>query len=120
MEQLIKNLLQISAKLFEHLSTNPKSEDRDLFIEDIQEMLDQRGIIIEDLRAQGFTMDTSNKLHVTLAELDKGIRERLNKVLTVVKSDLKELQNSKKHEQQYANPYANIRTMDGMYYDKKK
>lgn len=120
MEQQTQKLLQVSAKLFEQLSTVPKSEERDTYIEDIQQKLDQRGIIIDELRTLGFTMDTSNKLHVTLAELDKGIRERLNNVLLAVKTDLKELQNSKKHEQQYANPYADVRTMDGMYYDKKK
>ena len=120
MEQQIHKLLQVSAKLFEQLSSIPKSEERDAYIEEIDSKLEQRGVIIAELQQLGFQMDSSNKLHNTLAELDKGIRERLNKVLTEIKLDLKELQNSKKNEMQYANPYADVRVMDGMYYDKKK
>ena len=40
--------------------------------------------------------------------------------MVAVKNDLKTLQVSKKSEQQYLNPYQNVRTMDGMYYDGKK
>ncbi|XQN53657.1 flagellar protein FliT, partial [Lysinibacillus capsici] len=33
--------------------------------------------------------------------------------------DMANLQKTKKSEQQYYNPYSNVRVMDGMYYDKK-
>ena len=120
MDQQLQDLLRVSAKLFEQLSVIPKGEERDAYIEDINQKLDARGSIIETLRQLSFQMDTANKLHVTLGELDKGIRERLEKVMSEIKHDMKDVQNSRKNDKQYSNPYADVRVMDGMYYDRKK
>lgn len=120
MEQQIQQVLQVSARLYELLGNTTPEDERDVTIEKINELLDQRGVEIQKLQQLGFVMDTTNKSHVLLAELDKGIINRLNAVMSVVKQDLKNLQNSKKNEQQYMNPYSNVRVMDGMYYDKKK
>lgn len=120
MEQQTQQLLQVSVKLYEQLSKNPQNEERDPFIEQISQQLDERGVIIEELGKIGFEMDINNQNHMMLAELDKGIHERLNLVLTSVKQDMKDLQNAKKNEKQYMNPYSDVRVMDGMYYDKKK
>ncbi len=40
--------------------------------------------------------------------------------MKILQKDMKNLQNAKKNEQQYANPYGHVQVMDGMYYDKKK
>lgn len=117
---LITQLLQLSAKLYKHLTNIPSSETRSVFIEELNEMLDERGIIIDQLKEEGFHFDSTNKTHVTLYEFDKGIRERINLVFDNVKSDLKNLNKSKKHKVQYLNPYAAVQVMDGRYYDKKK
>lgn len=116
----IQDLLQVSAKLYAQLADIPKGEERDYYVEEINSKLDERGQIIESLREVGFEYDASNKAHITLFELDKGIRERLQSVMNTVKHDLKELQNAKKNEQQYMNPYSHVQVMDGMYYDRKK
>lgn len=116
----IQLLLQESAKLFNHLSSNSKSGGRDEFIEEVNKRLDIRGDIIQSLQQSGFIVDPQNKIHATLIELDKGIRERLYTVMQEIKQDMKDLQNSKKNEKQYMNPYASVQVMDGMYYDKKK
>lgn len=115
----LQTLLQVSAKLFQHLTEIPESEKRDEYIEKIHSLLDERGIIIEQLQQQGFKIDVANRSHIMLAELDKGIQERLNKVMDAVKNDMKILRNSKKNEKQYMDPYSNIAVMDGRYYDKK-
>lgn len=119
MNEQLQQLLQLSAKLYEHLNNVPNGEERESYIEKINVLLDERGVIIEALAEAGFKYDPSQKMHSTLAELDKGINARLNKVLVNVKNDLKNLQKSKKNESQYMNPYAQVRTMDGTYYDKK-
>ena len=115
-----QKLLQVSAKLFQHLTQIPKSEERDVFIEKINVLLDERGVLIDQLRADCFVFDDSLTSHATLAELDKGIRDRLAKTMDAIKLDMKDLNNQKKNEQQYMNPYSGVRVMDGMYYDKKK
>ena len=114
-----QQLLQVSAKLYQHLTNLPTEEQRDEYIEKIHQMLDERGILIEKMHNDGFQLDLVKKSHAMLAELDKGIRERLAKVMQSVQADLKDLQNAKKSEQQYMNPYANVQVMDGRYYDKK-
>ena len=116
----IQDLLQVSAKLYVQLADIPKGEERDHYVEEINSKLDNRGEIMESLRENGFEYDASNKAHVTLFELDKGIRERMRLVMNAVQYDLKELQNAKKNEQQYMNPYSHVQVMDGMYYDRKK
>ena len=115
----LQQLLQISAKLYQHLAVLPAEEQRDTYIEKTNTLLDERGIIMVKMQQEGFKIDMQQKPHAILAELDKGIRERLNKIMKVIQTDLKDLQNAKKHEQQYMNPYANVQVMDGRYYDKK-
>ena len=120
MEQHTQALLQISVKLYDKLTTVPDESVRDEFIEEIQALLDERGRVIKEISQSDFSYNAENKTHRTLFELDKGIRKRLELVMTSIKADMKELQASKKSEQQYTNPYANVQVMDGMYYDKKK
>ena len=115
----VQAVLQLSAKLYQHLTTLPSEDERDVFIEKVHQYLDERGVLIEQLQQEGFQVDLTNKAHATLAELDKGIQARLNKVMKSIQADMKDLQNAKKNEQQYMNPYASVQVMDGRYYDKK-
>ncbi|NOG29166.1 flagellar protein FliT [Lysinibacillus fusiformis] len=117
--QLINQLLQVSANLFKLLGEIPKGEERNEYIDNINNMLDKRGKIIGYLVQEGFQFDEQNRIHQTLLDLDKGIKERLAAVMDAVKQDMANLQKTKKSEQQYFNPYSNVRVMDGMYYDKK-
>lgn len=120
MDKQLQAVLQVSAKLYDKLTNVPEEDVRDTFIEEIEAMLEGRDSLIKQLLEAGFIYDQTNKLHRTLFELDKGIRERLNRVLLSIKKDMKDLQITKKSEQQYMNPYGHVQTMDGMYYDKKK
>ena len=117
--QFIDQLLQVSANLFKILGEIPNGEERDEYIDNINSMLDQRGTIIEDLIQEGFRFDEQNRIHRTLLELDNGIKERLDAVMSAVKQAMANLQKTKKSEKQYFNPYSDVRVMDGMYYDKK-
>ena len=116
----LKQLLQLSAKLYQLLETVPKGDERDKYIEEVNELLDERGGFVEELGAKDVRLDASNQLHAMLMDLDKGILERLDVVMRAVKEDMKSLQVAKKNEKQYSNPYSSVRVMDGMYYDKKK
>lgn len=120
MDELIQELLQVSARLYDHLTEEPPAEERDEYIEMIQVLLDDRGDIMDELVEHGFEFNPKDNAHGILADLDKGINERLKKVLNSVKTDMKELNKQKKNEMQYMNPYSHLQVMDGMYYDKKK
>ena len=118
--ELYKNYLQLSTDVFSQLEKFPEEEERELFIEEVTKKLDQLEIVAEELKQSGFEYDSSKREHEVLYELDKGIRDRLNKLFNIIKSDMKDLQNAKRNEAQYANPYGHVQSMDGMYYDKKK
>ena len=116
----IQLLLQVSAKLYNELKEIPSGENRDEFIQGITDLLEERGQIIEQLRSGNFKYNDQSKVHRMLKELDQGIIERLHKVKSAVQDDMKTLQNTKKNEKKYMNPYSNVQVMDGRYYDKKK
>ncbi|MEL3960246.1 flagellar protein FliT [Lysinibacillus endophyticus] len=116
----LQQLLQLSAKLYKYLENVPRGEQRDQFIQEVERQLDERGKLIVLLDKKEFQLNSQNKIHSMLIELDKGIRERLDIVMEEIKKDMKNLQSAKKNEKQYLNPYASVRVMDGMYYDKKK
>lgn len=118
--EMLQQLLQVSAKLYQHFTDLPSEEQRDEYIEKIHLLLDERGLLIEKMQQEGFQVDLENKSHRMLVELDKGIRERLNNIMKTIQNDLKDLQNAKKNEQQYMNPYASVQVMDGRYFDNKK
>lgn len=115
----IQVLLQVSAKLYQHLTYLPAEDERDAYIEKVNQLLEERGNVASRLQTGSFMFDEQNKSHQMLLELDKGIKKRLNNVMNAIKEDLRAIQNSKKNEQQYLNPYANVAVMDGRYYDKK-
>ncbi|MGE7842225.1 flagellar protein FliT [Lysinibacillus sp. NPDC093712] len=117
--QLTNQLLQASANLYKLLGDIPNGEDRDDYVDTINNLLDKRGTIINGLKQEGFNYDEQDRVHRTLLELDNGIKERLAAVMSAVKQDMANLQKTKKSESQYFNPYGNVRVMDGMYYDKK-
>lgn len=94
--QLTNQLLQISANLYKVLGEIPHGEERNAFIENINDMLAKRGILIENLQQEGFKYDDQNRVHHTLFELDNGIKERLAAVMNAVKIDMNNLQKRKK------------------------
>lgn len=120
MEQKLNALLKVSADLYELLSTIPEGTERDTLIFEIDEMIEERGELMDSLLEDNFQYDESNKLHETLLELDQGIRTRLTLHLNSIKSDLRDIQLTKQTEKNYSNPYADVRVMDGKYYDTKK
>lgn len=120
MENNLTKLLRISEQIFEQLASLPEQEKRIDFIEEINSQLDKRGETIKLLMEQGFQINPKVELHQTLIELDAAIKNRLDVLMQGIKDDMRDLQNAKKNERQYMNPYSDVRVMDGMYYDKKK
>lgn len=113
----IEQLLEASEKLYSHLTTIPSEEERTEFIEQINVLLDEREQAIQAVDASAIA---SHSLYDHILELDKGINVRLQKVMDIVKGDIKDLQQKKRHESSYSNPYAATQTIDGMYFDNKK
>lgn len=69
-----QRLLQISAKLYKLLESVPNGDHRNEFIQEIGRLLDERGKLIELLVHNNVQLDSQNKIHVLLKELDAGIK----------------------------------------------
>lgn len=117
---MFNEYLQKSAQLFKFLTTIPDGEERTAYIEKINQLLDDRGEMVVSLQKTGFKFNPEDKTHNTIYELDKGIQERLALVMDTVRNDIKDLQNTKKNERHYIDPYEDLRIIEGRYYDGKK
>ncbi|MFJ8064160.1 flagellar protein FliT [Psychrobacillus sp. NPDC096426] len=116
----VENFLTASEKLYNHLINTPTEDKRDEFIEQINILLDVREQCIEEINVKSPLSLKEYDLYETLLKLDQGIIKELEKVMTLIKTDIKSLQQKKRHESSYTNPYAATQTMDGMYFDNKK
>ena len=118
--ELVQEFLQVSAQLYKHLTKLPPDKERDEYIQKIDEYLDKRGSIIQQIQQLEVNPLQGHPLAKQLRELDKGINERLKKAKDEIAQDMKNLQKSKASEQRYINPYASVRIMDGTYFDGRK
>lgn len=116
----VEKLLATSAQLYEHLTVIPDGDERDQYIEKIDEFLEKRGQLLEEVMSSNNVSLDGHQLTPHLIKLDAGIQGRLKKVMDTIKTDMRNLQQSKKSEQVYLNPYSNVSSVDGRYYDGKK
>ena len=117
---MINDYLQKSAQLYKRLTEITQQEEQPDSLQEILDLLDERGLLVEQLKQQGFRYDETNKMHKTLFELDRGIHEKLNVLMDSVKDSIKDLQKAKKVERQYIDPYGDIRQLNARYFDGKK
>ncbi|WP_313892547.1 flagellar protein FliT [Psychrobacillus sp.] len=117
---VLENFLAASEKLYSHLTTIPGENERDDFIDQIDVLLDEREVTIQALASMDKLELQAHPLTDHLHELDRGISERLEKVMDAVKVDIRGLQEMKRKENSYTNPYAATQSIDGMYFDNKK
>jgi flagellar protein FliT len=91
--------------------------DRDVRIEKIQSLLDQREEILKSIQPP-FTQQ-EKELGKQLVELDQQVKQLLQKQKQEIQRDLKQLHMKKESNQKYTNPYESL-PVDGLFYDKQK
>ncbi len=117
---VIAKLLLSSEKLLSHLLTIPEDNARDAYIQEIEALLASRDLDIQRLQSIADENLKNHKDARTLIELDQAINRRLETIMNIIKKDLRDFQQKRKNEANYSNPYGATKTVDGMYYDKKK
>lgn len=118
----VQQLLLLSEKLYAFLGTAPedKEDKRDAYIVQVNRFLDARGQTIDQLKALPTNPIIGHPDEQQLRTLDRGIQQRLVDFKKQIAEDMKQLQVTKKSEQQYHNPYGAFFNRDGTYYDKRK
>ncbi len=117
---VIEKLLDSSKRLSASLTEIPAESDREAFIEKIEGLLNSRE---NDLKGiQDLSTDELRKHHLApaLIEIDQRIKKQLDRVMNIIKKDIRDFQTKRKSDVSYSNPYAATQSIDGRYYDSKK
>jgi flagellar protein FliT len=112
----VKILLEITKNLFDHVSSGLPKEDRERYIERLNELLDQRQTIIDKLTAT--YSEEEQPIGQMIVKMNETIEPLLVRQLEEIKHNLSLMKKKKEKNTQYANPYQTL-SADGMYFDKK-
>ncbi|MFD1736753.1 flagellar protein [Bacillus salitolerans] len=114
----IAKLYDATKVLYDHLQQLPDEDSREPYIEQINDMLDKRDVIIKEVKAP--STDEERELGTEIQKLDHDIRIKLKTLFNQINMDLNKLKKQKNTHQKYTNPYAATSNMDGTFFDKKK
>lgn len=113
----LKDILEITRKLKEHLMNGTDNEGREQFIEQIEVLLNERELYFSAIPME-FT-EEDRRLNEEILRLNTEIVPILACYLNEIKMDIKKLNQSKKTVRGYNNPYESG-PEDGMFLDKRK
>lgn len=113
----VQALYDITKQLAEQLQKNVAKSERDSYIEQLQNILEKREDLIENVKPPYTTNE--KKLGTEIVEMNKEISMQLTKVKKEVQYDILQLKKKKSSNNKYVNPYQSL-SIDGMFYDKRK
>jgi flagellar protein FliT len=112
----VKILLEITKNLFDHVSSGLPKEEREPFIERLNELLDQRQAIMDKLSS--VYSEEEQRMGKMIVKMNETIEPLLVRQFDEIKHNLSMIKKKKEKNVQYANPYQML-SADGMYFDKK-
>jgi flagellar protein FliT len=113
----VKQLHDMTKRIYQKLTQSTQGKDREQLITEITSFLEER----EELMKQVQPPYTEEELTLgkELVQMDQEIQGSLQELMTNLKSTMRQLQNQKRNNTKYRNPYQNVGTSDGMFFDKK-
>jgi flagellar protein FliT len=114
---IVKQLHEKTSRTYENIIRSSEGKNRDQVIIEITQFLDERDNIIGQIK-QPFT-EEEKKLGKELVKMDSKIQEYFQIIIGQIKGSIKQIQNQKRNNKRYVNPYQNVGTSDGMFFDKK-
>ncbi|WP_062237783.1 flagellar protein FliT [Fictibacillus sp. FJAT-27399] len=109
-------LLEITHNLHGHVASGLPKEEREPYIERLNELLDQRESLLSEIPVS-FT-EEEKRMGLAILQLNEVVQPLLDRQLAEIKRDITLMNQKKTHSAQYANPYAAV-SGDGMFFDKK-
>ncbi|WP_102028695.1 flagellar protein FliT [Salirhabdus sp. Marseille-P4669] len=106
-----------TANLHEQLKQDSTEKDREELISEITIFVNERDELLKAIKPP-FTEKEMN-LGKEILVMDQQIQEVLQRLLSGLKGSMKDIQNKKRNNRKYVNPYQNVSTVDGMFFDKK-
>jgi flagellar protein FliT len=113
----VKALYLVTKELYDLLQESISTEGRDLLIPTIEDLLESRQRVMEQVKPP-YT-DGEKKLGAEVVKLNKVIDEKLAQLKQEVQIDINQLKKTKTSTNKYTNPYESV-SSDGMFFDKRK
>ncbi|WP_416729610.1 flagellar protein FliT [Fictibacillus sp. JL2B1089] len=113
---VVKILLEITKNLYDHVSAGLPKEERESYIERLNELLDQRQATISNLPAT--YSEDEQRMGRLIVKMNETIDPLLTRQFEEIKHNLSTMKKKKEKNTHYANPYQSV-SVDGMYFDKK-
>ena len=117
---VVEKLLDSSKRLDSLLSEIPDESNRDIFIQQVEDLLETREHDLQGIEELSNDELRGHPLAPALIKLDQQIKEQLDKFMNVIKKDIRDFKTKRKTDVSYSNPYAATQSIDGRYYDSKK
>jgi flagellar protein FliT len=112
----VRILLEITKNLFNHVNSGLPKEEREPYIERLNELFDQRQTIMDKLPS--VYSDEEQRMGQMIVKMNETIEPFLVRQFEEIKHNLSMMKKKKEKNVQYANPYQTL-SADGMYFDKK-
>ncbi|MDQ0244746.1 flagellar protein FliT [Bacillus fengqiuensis] len=114
---VVSDVYSLTKQLYELVQHLPNSEERDSYIERVEELLGQRQQLLPHIQPP-FSKE-EQKLGQEIVRMNQVIDGQLKKRKEEVSVDIRKLKQKQQKTNKYANPYENL-SFDGTFYDKRK
>lgn len=114
----IIELKTITDEFVQLLEKPVSAKDRDQLLEEVNRLLDKRDQLLK--KVKGPFSEQESTVVASIMERDKEIQLKLDHLFLALKSELRDVKKQKSSSEKYLDPYRNIATHDGSYWDKKK
>ena len=115
--EALEKVYELTRELTILLEQPVTSKTRDNVIQQLNELIEERGKWMEQLSPP--YSEEEMKLGNKIAKLNPKIQIKMEKLFTDLKIEMKQVQQQKKSQQSYTNPYKNVSTSDGTFLDRK-
>ncbi|MFC7063344.1 flagellar protein FliT [Halobacillus seohaensis] len=116
--EIWQQFLSITERLSQKVNQKVTDDNREQVIVDVQQLLDQRSDLINQLPQPETESEKSTVQRVM--ELDLDINQKLEFLFDGLKGELRNMRKQKSSNQRYTNPYQSVASYDGMFMDRKK
>ncbi|WP_010098523.1 flagellar protein FliT [Ornithinibacillus scapharcae] len=114
----VQPIYDITVHIQELLKAEITTQNRPKVIEEINSLLNQRGLQMENI-SEPFTKEEL-ELGKKLLPLNEQIQRSMDQLFNGLKSEMKAVKKQKNSNRKYTNPYEKVHTVDGMFMDKRK
>ncbi|MEN1967314.1 flagellar protein FliT [Lentibacillus sp. N15] len=114
----LQPLYELTNKLETLLEQEIPAKHRESIIQEINRLIAERGVLLREIHPP-FTVE-EKQLGEQIVASNRMIQQKMSMLFTVLKQEMKQIQQQQKSNNTYTNPYQHVQAIDGMFLDRKK